>query len=103
LAGSPLIWAVFLVVLRWAPVGSLTVHAGSGAWQAPSVEVTTFVIWLVSCGRVLPTVTVKWTVALPASLALAAGTATTWVQGVPAGEAGAGTQGGPQPSPPSPL
>jgi hypothetical protein len=81
----------------------VTVHPGSvggSALQVPSEERTTLLIAVVLDGRGLATVTVKVRVATPgADGELAAGTVTTWVQGVPAGEAGTATQPErPQPS-----
>src|SRR5262249_56608357 len=93
-----------LVVVSSGGVGLLAVHWGSGSWQVPTEEVTTLLTWVVLGGSGVATVTVKWTTTEVGSVALFAGpTVTAWVQGVPAGEAGALVQVGPQPSLPGPV
>src|SRR6516165_5580345 len=102
----PLTLARVLVVVSSGGVKVvLTEHPGSvlGArWQLPSEALTTLVITLAGVTfRGLTTVTVKWTVALPAPPAVvAAGTFTFWVHSVPSAEGvpGAATHGV-QPSP----
>ena len=93
-----------MVVVSSGGVGLLAVHAGSGSWQVPAVEVTTLLISVVFGARGLATVTVKSLVTEVGSVGELAGpTVTAWVQGVPAGEAGTAAQVGPQPSPSGPV